>query len=108
MITDAQEATLSAESNARAHAEAFRWWRGAPELTEREARRRDLEALRDAVAELIVEWFDEDDLMLDEIGDPILLAKAALARPDLCPRIARHSRAVDLSESLRRRISGHD
>lgn len=52
-ITDAEEVNMTAESNARSHARAFRWWRGAPDLAEAEAERRDLEALRDACAELL-------------------------------------------------------
>lgn len=44
---------MSVASNARSHAQAFRWWRGAPDLTETEAERRDLETLRDACAELL-------------------------------------------------------
>lgn len=44
---------MSAESNARSHAEDFRWWRGAPDLDATEAKRRDLEALRDACTELL-------------------------------------------------------
>lgn len=52
-ITDAEEADMSVASNARSHAQAFRWWRGAPDLTETEAERRDLETLRDACAELL-------------------------------------------------------
>ena len=36
---------MSAESNARSHAQEFRWWRGCPELTDEEARLQDLLAL---------------------------------------------------------------
>lgn len=46
---------MSAESNARSHAEAFRWWRGKPDLPDELAELRDLAALRDAVNELITE-----------------------------------------------------
>ncbi|WP_167854357.1 hypothetical protein [Brevibacterium sp. S111] len=46
---------MSAESNARSHAQGFYWWRGAPDLTEAEAERRDLEALSDACADLLNE-----------------------------------------------------
>lgn len=44
---------MTAESNARTYAAAFRWWRGATELDETEAKRRDLETLRDACNELL-------------------------------------------------------
>lgn len=40
---------MSAESNARVHIHAFRWWVGNPEMTRAEAELRDLAALRDAV-----------------------------------------------------------
>lgn len=50
---------MSAESNARDHADAFRWWQGAPHLTTEQARLRDLEALRDAVADLIASYVEE-------------------------------------------------
>lgn len=50
---------MSAESNARSHAEAFHWWRGNPELTEDTAELRDLLALRNAADELIV-WHVKD------------------------------------------------
>lgn len=56
---------MSAESNARSHAEAFRWWRGAPDLTEVEAERRDLEALRDGCVELLAEIENREDIMTD-------------------------------------------
>ncbi len=46
---------MSAESNARSHAQEFRWWRGCPELTEDEARLQDLLALFRATEELIRE-----------------------------------------------------
>lgn len=44
---------MSIESNAKSHAEAFRWWRGNPEITEDVAELRDLMALRDATDDLI-------------------------------------------------------
>lgn len=40
---------MSAESNARDHIHAFRWWVGNPEMTRAEAELRDLAALRAAV-----------------------------------------------------------
>lgn len=40
---------MSAETNARDHATAFRWWVGSPDMTLAEAELRDLAALRDAV-----------------------------------------------------------
>lgn len=46
---------MSAESNARSHAESFSWWKGCPDLTDGEAELRDLLALRDATTELIAE-----------------------------------------------------
>ena len=46
---------MTAESNARDHAENFRWWLGTPDLTDYEARRRDLLALRSAVNDLLRE-----------------------------------------------------
>lgn len=49
---------MSAESNARSHAEEFRWWRGCPELTDDEARLQDLLALFRATEELIREQRD--------------------------------------------------
>lgn len=50
---------MTAESNARDHATSFQWWLGAPDLTEHEARRRDLLALRAAVNDLLRELADE-------------------------------------------------
>lgn len=44
---------MSAESHARDHVETFRWWRGAPHLTDEQAELRDLLALRDAVQDRI-------------------------------------------------------
>lgn len=44
---------MSAESNARSHAEEFHWWRGSPELDAEVAELRDLVALRNATEELI-------------------------------------------------------
>ncbi|PYI69827.1 hypothetical protein CVV68_01605 [Arthrobacter livingstonensis] len=44
---------MSAERNARSHAEAFHWWRGNPEMTVDEAELRDLIALREATDGLI-------------------------------------------------------
>lgn len=46
---------MSAESNAKSHAQSFSWWRGCPDITDAEAELRDLVALREAVYELIVE-----------------------------------------------------
>lgn len=46
---------MSAESNARSHAQSFSWWRGCPDLTGEEAELRDLLALRKAVEGLIAE-----------------------------------------------------
>ena len=46
---------MSAGSNARSHALDFHWWKGAPGLTEKEAKLRDLTALHDATVELIAE-----------------------------------------------------
>jgi hypothetical protein len=66
-------AIISAESNARSHAEEFHWWRGCPELTDDEARLQDLLALYGATRELIREQRDllgyydsEADLFGDE------------------------------------------
>lgn len=44
---------MSAESAAYSHAHEFRWWQGNPDLDPTEAEVRDLEALRDAVADLL-------------------------------------------------------
>ena len=44
---------MSAESNARTHAEQFRWWRGHPDFTDEEARLQDLLALHRATTELV-------------------------------------------------------
>lgn len=44
---------MSAESNARSHAEAFHWWRGNPEISDDTAELRDLMAVRDAADALI-------------------------------------------------------
>ena len=49
---------MSAESNARSHAQAFRWWVGNPEMSKEEACMRDLLALHQATAELIREQRD--------------------------------------------------
>lgn len=49
---------MTAESNARSHAEEFRWWLGSPELSDDEARLHDLLALRSATEELIREQRD--------------------------------------------------
>ena len=64
---------MSAESNARSHAQEFRWWRGCPELADEEARLQDLLALFRATKELIREQRDllgyydsEADLFGDE------------------------------------------
>ena len=64
---------VSAESSARAHAEAFRWHLGDPELTDDEARLQDLLSLFRATEELIREQRDllgyydsEADLFGDE------------------------------------------
>lgn len=46
---------MSAEANARNHADDFRWWLGAPGLSEYDGRRRDLLALREAVNEMLAE-----------------------------------------------------
>ncbi|POH73459.1 hypothetical protein [Arthrobacter glacialis] len=57
---------MSAESNARSHAEQFHWWRGNPEMTQDEAELRDFMALRDAAEQLIalrVQDMREDDDM---------------------------------------------
>lgn len=40
---------MSAESNARDHIQAFKWWVGSTEMTRAEAELRDLAALREAV-----------------------------------------------------------
>lgn len=50
---------MSAESNAYTHVYAFRWWAGHPELSEEEARRRDLEAVRKAADEALGQLTDE-------------------------------------------------
>lgn len=44
---------MSAESNARSHAESFRWWVDNPEMTDEEAHLHDLLALHNATVELI-------------------------------------------------------
>ncbi|PCC45842.1 hypothetical protein [Brevibacterium aurantiacum] len=49
---------MSAESNARSHAQEFRWWRSDPEMTDEEARLHDLLALHRATVELIREQRD--------------------------------------------------
>lgn len=49
---------MTVESNARSHAEEFRWWLGNPELSDDEARLHDLLALRSATEELIREQRD--------------------------------------------------
>lgn len=49
---------MSAESNARSHAEAFRWWVGNPEMSDEEAHLQDLLALEQATVELIREQRD--------------------------------------------------
>ena len=49
---------MSAESNARSHAEVFRWWVGNPEMSDEEALLHDLLALHQATVELIREQRD--------------------------------------------------
>lgn len=46
---------MSAESNARSHAQDFRWWVGNREMSDEEAHLHDLLALHRATADLIRE-----------------------------------------------------
>lgn len=50
---------MTAESNARSHAESFHWWRGNPEISEDTAELRDLMALRNAADELIARYVED-------------------------------------------------
>lgn len=50
---------MSAESNARSHAEDFHWWRGNPELDTDVAELRDLVGLHNAADALIAEQVHE-------------------------------------------------
>jgi hypothetical protein len=50
---------MTAESNARDHAQSFRWWLGNPEMTDEEAHLQDLLALFSATKELICEQRDQ-------------------------------------------------
>ena len=66
---------MSADSNARSHAEAFRWWAGNPEMSDEEAHLHDLLALHRATTELIREQrvllrcYDADPEPLDDDPD---------------------------------------
>lgn len=67
---------MSAESNARSHAQEFRWWRGDPELSDEEARLQDLLALHRATVELAREqrdllgYYDTDEELFGGDGRP--------------------------------------
>ncbi|XBH22246.1 hypothetical protein V5R04_03190 [Jonesiaceae bacterium BS-20] len=67
---------MSAESNARSHAESFRWWVGNPEMTDEEAHLQDLLALHKATVELIRQqrdllgYYDADDELFGD--DPYI------------------------------------
>ncbi|MET4062176.1 DNA-directed RNA polymerase specialized sigma24 family protein [Arthrobacter sp. UYP6] len=65
---------MSAERNARHHAEAFRWYQGSPDMNDDEAGIRDLKALVDAANELLAEAVvqaKDDGMKWQQIGDAL-------------------------------------
>lgn len=74
---------MSAESNARSHAESFRWWQGNPDLPIELAELRDLAALRDAVNELISDRAvsaHDSGCSWEAIGSQLDISKQAAAK----------------------------
>lgn len=76
---------MSAESNARSHAESFHWWRGNPEMTEDTAELGDLMALRAAADELIARYVEDmregDGMTWREVAEALgISTQAARAR----------------------------